>query len=97
MKIRNSKLAALSAAMILGSLAGSSAFAASDTLWDEFFLKGMQRLEMMKMMDANHDHKVTREEFMHHTEMTFAAMDRNSDGYIDEDEWTKLIRLTNQK
>jgi hypothetical protein len=30
---------------------------------------------------------------MHHSEMMFAQMDRNSDGYLDEDEWTKLIKL----
>ena len=88
---------ALASAALLGSLAASSAFAASDTLWDDLYLKGLQRMTMMKMMDTDGDHKVTKAEFMHHSEMMFAQMDRNGDGVLDEDEWTKLIKLTNKQ
>jgi hypothetical protein len=92
MQARKLKLALVSAAL-LGSLAASGAHAQSDTLWDDLYLKGLQRMTMMKMMDTDGDHKVTKAEFMHHSDMMFAQMDRNSDGDLDEDEWTTLIKL----
>ncbi len=93
MKARQLKFG-LAAATLLGALGSSSAIAAgpSDTIWDDPFLRGLQRMPMMKMMDGNGDHKVTKEEFMHHMDMIFQKMDRNGDGYIDEAEWLKNLR-----
>lgn len=90
MKARHLNIALASAAL-LGALGSSTAFAAgpSDTIWDDPFLRGLQRMPMMKMMDTNADHKVSKDEFMHHADMTFKMMDRNSDGVIDQIEWLK--------
>ena len=90
MKARHLNVALASAAL-LGVLGSSPVLAAgpSDSIWDDAFLRGLQRMPMMKMMDTNGDHKVSKEEFMHHAEMMFAKMDRNSDGVIDEIEWLK--------
>ena len=92
MKSNRIKLALAGAAVLAAAQAGS-AFATSDTLWDDFFAESMQRMEMMKMFDANHDHKVTHDEFMNHAAAMFARMDTNGDGAIDESEWTKLTGL----
>ena len=49
--------------------------------------KGMRTMKMMKMMDADGDHKVTKEEFMHYHEMIWEKMDSKHLGYIDVNMW----------
>jgi DNA primase len=48
---------------------------------------------MMGMMDANGDHKVTKDEFMHYYEMVWDMMDKNHKGYMMEEDWiTKELK-----
>ena len=49
--------------------------------------KGMRTMKMMKMMDADGDHKVTKEEFMHYHEMIWEKMDPGHLGQIDVNKW----------
>jgi serine protease inhibitor ecotin len=55
--------------------------------------KGMRTMNMMHMMDANNDGKVTKEEFMAYHEMIWEKMDKNHKGYMMEEDWiTKELR-----
>ena len=45
--------------------------------------------DRMKMMDANGDGSVSKEEFMSHKEQHFMEKDANGDGVLTEDEMKK--------
>ncbi|MGH8750433.1 MAG: hypothetical protein ACREUV_01860 [Burkholderiales bacterium] len=49
--------------------------------------KAMRTMKMMKMIDANSDHKVTKAEFMKYYEMVFDKMDAKHLGEIGVNEW----------
>ena len=80
---------ALLAAMIMASFASVS-FAAGtgqmdiQKLWEGSGYahagKGMRTMKMMKMMDTDGDHKVTKEEFMAYHEMIWKKMDKSGKG-----------------
>jgi hypothetical protein len=82
---RKAIVAALAAAF--ATILSGPAAAGNEAFWDTEFLKGLQRMKVMKMMDTNQDHKLTREEFMSAQGRLFDTMDRNQDGSIDEGEW----------
>ena len=42
---------------------------------------------MMKMIDKDGDHAVTKDEFMKHMDTMFAMMDKNGDGKLDVKEF----------
>jgi len=56
-------------------------------VWTTDFQKAFGTMKMMKMMDTDGDHKVTKEEFMNHMEKIFAKMDKNNDGVLDVKEF----------
>lgn len=72
-------------------MAGLAAPAAAEFGFTTNYARGLQDMKMMKMMDADANHKVTREEFMKHQEAMFDKMDKNRDGTIDEEEWKARI------
>lgn len=92
---------ALLAAMIMASFASVS-FAGTgqmdiQKLWEGSGYatpgKGMRTMKMMKMMDTDGDHKVTKEEFMAFHEMIWEHMDTKHKGYVVEEDWiTKELR-----
>ena len=47
----------------------------------------LHTMEMMKMVDANGDHMVTKQEFNDYYGNLFDTLDVNKDGYIDAKEW----------
>ena len=48
-------------------------------------------MKMMKMMDADGDHKVTKDEFLAYQGTVFNAMDKGADGQLDATEWVAKI------
>jgi hypothetical protein len=92
---------ALLAAMAIASFLSVSVAQADQTdiqkLWQSSGYaqagKGMRTMKMMGMMDANGDHKVTKDEFMHYYEMVWDMMDKNHKGYMMEEDWiTKELK-----
>jgi Ca2+-binding EF-hand superfamily protein len=54
--------------------------------------EGMRTMKMMKAMDKDADHKVTKQEFMAYHDKIFAMMDKNKDGKLSADEWLEKQR-----
>ena len=70
----------LAAALSVPALAESPHFTAN-------YVRGLQDMKMMKMMDTNGDGMVSKEEFMKYHEKMFDMMDKNKDGMVDKAEW----------
>ena len=51
------------------------------------YSRELRNMKMMKMMDADGDHQVTREEFLNHHQAVFAKLDTSSDQQLDAQEW----------
>lgn len=51
------------------------------------FTRELRSMKMMRLMDADGDHKVTREEFLNHHRAVFAKLDTSSDQQLDAQEW----------
>jgi hypothetical protein len=51
------------------------------------YSRELRNMKMMKLMDADGDHKVTREEFLNHHRAVFVKLDASSDQQIDAQEW----------
>jgi hypothetical protein len=47
----------------------------------------LRKMEMMKKMDTDGDHKVTKEEFLAFHQSVFNAMDKGSSGQITAQQW----------
>ena len=47
----------------------------------------LRTMKMMGKIDADGDHKVTKDEFLKHQESVFTAMDKNGDGELNPQEW----------
>lgn len=48
-------------------------------------------MKMMKMMDTDGDHLVTREEFLNHHRAIFNKLDTSADQQIDAQEWVAKV------
>ncbi len=55
----------------------------------------LRSMKMMKMIDTDGDHKVTKDEFLKYNETIFTAMDTSGDGQLDPQEW--LAKQTGNK
>jgi hypothetical protein len=51
------------------------------------FTRELRSMKMMRLMDADGDHKVTREEFLNHHRAVFAKLDTSTDQQLDATEW----------
>jgi Ca2+-binding EF-hand superfamily protein len=51
----------------------------------------LRTMKMMKAMDANGDHKVSKDEFIGFHQKIFGAMDKKGDGMITAQEWAGKI------
>jgi len=67
----------------------------SATLGSGGYATQLRKLPVMDAMDANHDHKITREEFISYQDTLFVAMDTKGTGQIDPQEW--LAKATGNK
>jgi Ca2+-binding EF-hand superfamily protein len=52
------------------------------------FARELRSMKMMRLMDSDGDHKVTREEFLNHHRAVFAKLDTSSDQEISATEWS---------
>jgi hypothetical protein len=55
----------------------------------------LHKMALMKAMDTDGDHKVTKSEFLKFHQDTFASMDKNGDKQLDPQEW--LAKQTGNK
>lgn len=55
------------------------------------YTRELRSMKMMKMMDGNADHLVTREEFLNHHRAIFNKLDSTSDQQIDAQEWVAKV------
>lgn len=53
------------------------------------YSRQLRTMPMMKMMDTDGDHKVTKEEFIKFHEAIFKAMDTKGDGMVDAQSWLR--------
>lgn len=51
------------------------------------YSRELRSMKMMKMMDADSDHLVTRAEFLAHHKKIFENMDKSGDQQLDPQEW----------
>jgi Ca2+-binding EF-hand superfamily protein len=52
------------------------------------FTRELRSMKMMRLMDSDGDHKVTREEFLNHHRAVFAKLDHSGDKEISATEWS---------
>ncbi len=52
------------------------------------FARELRSMKMMRLMDSDGDHKVTRDEFLNHHKAVFAKLDTSSDQEISATEWS---------
>ncbi len=55
------------------------------------YARELRSMKMMKVMDADGNHEVTREEFLTHHKNVFGMQDKSADGQIDAQEWVAKI------
>jgi Ca2+-binding EF-hand superfamily protein len=53
------------------------------------YSRQLRTMEMMKTMDTDQDHKVTKSEFVKFHETVFTAMDTKGGGMIDAESWLR--------
>ena len=51
------------------------------------YSRELRSMKMMRLMDTDGDHKVTRDEFLNHHRAVFAKMDTSSDQELSAQEW----------
>ncbi|MFM9836391.1 MAG: EF-hand domain-containing protein [Methylophilaceae bacterium] len=59
------------------------------------YSRQLRTMKMMGMMDADGDHKVTKDEFIGHHKKIFEVMDKDGSGDLNPQEW--LARATGKK
>ena len=55
------------------------------------YARELRSMKMMKVMDADGNHEVTRDEFLTHHKNVFGMQDKSADGQIDAQEWVAKI------
>ncbi len=55
------------------------------------YARELRSLKMMKVIDTDKDHLVTRDEFLAHHKNVFGLQDKSADGQIDAQEWVAKI------
>ena len=55
------------------------------------YARELRSIKMMKVMDADGNHEVTREEFLTHHKNVFGMQDKSGDQQIDAQEWVAKI------
>lgn len=51
------------------------------------YSRELRSMKMMRLMDSDGDHKVTRDEFLNHHRAVFAKLDTSTDQQLDAQEW----------
>lgn len=55
------------------------------------YARELRSMKMMRLMDADGDHLVTRAEFLAYNKNVFGMQDKSADGQIDAQEWVAKI------
>lgn len=55
------------------------------------YVRELRSMKMMRLMDADNDHLVTRAEFLAYNKRIFNMQDKSADGEIDAQEWVAKI------
>ncbi len=55
------------------------------------YVHELRSMKMMRLMDADNDHLVTRAEFLAYNKTVFNMQDKSADGEIDAQEWVAKI------
>ena len=55
------------------------------------YSRELRSMKMMRLMDTDGNHEVTREEFLAHHKNVFGMQDKSADGQIDAQEWVAKI------
>ena len=87
MNVTTKKLACVMAALLSTVVFSAPAFSADVMLGTGGYNKQMHKLEMMKMLDADGDHKVTKDEFINFHKTVFKSLDKSGDEQLDPQEW----------
>ncbi|MFM9914068.1 MAG: calcium-binding protein [Methylophilaceae bacterium] len=69
------------------ALVALSGVASADAMIGSGGYSTLKTMEMMKMIDFNGDHMVTKNEFMTYYGAIFGALDTDNDGTVDATEW----------
>ena len=96
MTIQLKKVALISSMLLSVAAISLPAFAADATLGTGGYAREMHKMAMMKMLDANGDHMVSKEEYDDYYGKIFDELDANHDGVVDATEWagpTKASKL----
>lgn len=87
MNVRLNKLSFLTAALLSVATISMSAFAADEMVSTGGYARQFQKMEMMKMLDADGNHMVSSAEFDTYYTNIFDALDKDKDGSLDAKEW----------
>lgn len=85
--IKKTGLAVMAMGFLILGTSSANAGAEDETLYTRNFRKEFGTMAMMKMMDKDGDHTVSKDEFMTHMEAIFNMMDKNHDGKLDVKEF----------
>lgn len=78
----------IAATLLASSVISAPAFSAEPMLSTGGYARQLQKLEMMKMLDADGNHMVTAAEADAYYASVFTALDKDNDGTVDATEWT---------
>lgn len=84
-QLRNTVL--MAATLLSTAMLTTPSFAAEPMLSTGGYATQLHKVEMMKMLDADGDHKVTATEADTYYNSIFDALDKNADGTVDAKEW----------
>lgn len=73
--------------LLVAPMFASAVETAADTIGTASYQKNMRTLAMMNALDANGDHRVSREELDAYYGKLFDALDHDHDGTLDRNEW----------
>ena len=96
MNVQLKKVAIISGMLLSVAAISLPAFAAEAMVGTGGYAREMHKMGMMKMLDANGDHMVTKAEYDDYYGKIFDELDTNHDGVVDATEWagpTKTSKL----
>ena len=96
MTVQIKKVAIISGMLLSVAAICLPAFAAEAMVGTGGYAREMHKMGMMKMIDANGDHMVTKAEYDDYYGKIFDELDTNHDGVVDATEWagpTKKSKL----
>ncbi|HYN54481.1 MAG TPA: EF-hand domain-containing protein [Methylotenera sp.] len=88
MKFQLKSSALVVATLLSTAVLSTPAFSAEPMLSTGGYTKQFQKMEMMKMLDADGNNTVTATEADAYYDSIFTALDKDADGTVDKKEWT---------